>query len=70
MTTAFDEIDRVDVVSVNTPCTTNTSKDLGKYVDGDLTPREISEGGKSNSNSRINVSAGNPARNPNTKCST
>jgi hypothetical protein len=58
----------MNIVRVDAAGPADTSHDLSEDVDRHFAPGEIAEGGESDCDCRINVSARNAARNPYTEC--
>lgn len=68
VTSTFDNIDGVDIVGIDATSTAETSHELSEDIDRYFAPWEVTEGGESDSNSRVDVSSRHATRHPNTEC--
>ena len=65
MTTALDEVDRMDIICVYDSSTTQSTHELGKNVRGDLAPREVPpERRHCDRDGRVNVAGRDPGGDP------
>ena len=65
MTTALDEVDRMDIIRIDNSSTAQSTHELGRNVRGDLAPREVfSERRHCDRDRGVNVAWGDPGGDP------